>query len=237
MTLPTIPDNFGAGGANLSPAGNGEPSLVSILQAYRAALIGGADAATGFVADTAALQAIAAANRYAGMERRKVDDGRLYRFHATSTATDATSQLVITPTAGSGRWLLVPGMVDLALAFTFATADAAVLFTMPVGARLWVARPYWEIATSMTGGSSSAIGLSSGQSPHNTKGDLLGGAAGDVAAGLTAGVREGTIGADIAAGIILEAASTILFDRITSVFTAGAGNAHVQGLLLKNPGV
>ncbi len=238
MALDTIPDNFGAGGANLTPSGNGTPSLKSILQGHKAAIEGGVDAAFGFVADSAAIQAIAPTNRSAGMMRLNVSNGWLYRFHATSTAADATGQMVITPTTGDGRWLLVPGIVDLALAITFATADAAALFTMPTGARMLVRRGYWgEITTPFSGGSSSAIGLSSSATGHTTKGDVHGGAAGDVEATLVAGTRLGTIGADVAAGILLVAGDTIRFDRITSVFTAGAGNAHVVGELLANPGV
>lgn len=237
MALSSIPDSFGSGGANLTPGGNGAPNLRDILRELQASAVGGTNAGFGYIANATALAAIAAADRSAGMLRLKGDDGSLWRFHASSTATDATSQMVITPAAGSGRWLRVPGTVDLSLAFTFNTADAAVLFTVPTGARLYVARGYWEIAADMTGGTASAIGLSSSQAPHITKGDLLGGASGDVAATLTAGVKEGTVGADIAAGVILEAGATIRFDRITSAFTAGSGNAHVFGQLLKNPGV
>ncbi len=122
-------------------------------------------------------------------------------------------------------------------------ADAAVLLTVPTGCLLYVARGYWEITADWTGGSSSAIGLSSSQTvgiDHSTKGDLLGGSAGNVAAALTAtiGTSEGTIGTDMAAGpgVILRAASTVRFDRITSAFTAGTGNAHLVCTVLKNPG-
>ena len=100
-----------------------------------------------------------------------------------------------------------------------------------------VRRCYWEITADWTGGSSSAIGIS-GPSPHNTKGDLLGGGSGDVAATLvaSAGVALGTIGADTAAGVMLKAADTVKFDRITSAFTAGTGFVHVVGDLVLNPG-
>lgn len=128
---------------------------------------------------------------------------------------------------------LAPGtVVDLAFPIAFGTADAAVLGTLPSGVELLVVRSYWEITADFTGGTASAIGLSSSQSPHNTKGDLLGGGSGDVAAGLTAGIKAGTIGADIAAGVLLVGGSTIRFDRITSAFTAGAGYAHVVAVVL-----
>lgn len=130
---------------------------------------------------------------------------------------------------------LAPGTtVDLPFAIGFGTADAAVLGTMPTGSALLVIRGYWEISADWTGGSSSAIGLSSSQTGLTTKGDLLGGASGDVAAALTAALSKtpGTIGADVAAGIILKAGSTVRFDRITSAFTAGAGYAHLVGIVL-----
>lgn len=183
-------------------------------------------------------------------ERVRSLNGRLFAWHPTSTVT-ADDQLVIIPddrnvlvdTALSaslaGRWLAVPGqMVDLALACDYTKADAATLYTMPVGANMRLVPGYWEVTTGFTGGSSSAIGLSSDQTGHTTKGDLLGGSGGDVTAtlGSAADYIEGTIGADIAAGVILKAGKLVRFDRITSVFTAGAGYAHVVGQLLSNDG-
>ena len=183
-------------------------------------------------------------------ERVRSLAGRLFAWHPTSTVT-ADDQLVIIPddrnmavdtalaASLAGRWLAVPGqMVDLALACTYATADAATLYTMPVGANMRLVPGYWEVTTGFTGGSSSAIGLSSDQSGHSTKGDLLGGSGGDVTAtlGSAADYIEGTIGADIAAGVILKAGKLVRFDRITSVYTAGAGYAHVVGQLLSNDG-
>jgi hypothetical protein len=183
-------------------------------------------------------------------ERVRSLNGRLFAWHPTSTVT-ADDQLVIIPddrniavdTALSaslaGRWLAVPGqMVDLALACAYTTADAATLYTMPTGANMRLVPGYWEVTTGFTGGSSSAIGLSSDQTGHTTKGDLLGGSGGDVTAtlGSAADYIEGTIGADIAAGVILKAGKLVRFDRITSVFTTGAGYAHVVGQLLSNDG-
>lgn len=183
-------------------------------------------------------------------ERVRSLNGRLFAWHPTSTVT-ADDQLVIIPddrnvlvdTALSaslaGRWLAVPGqMVDLALACDYTKADAATLYTMPTGANMRLVPGYWEVTTGFIGGSSSAIGLSSDQTGHTTKGDLLGGSGGDVTAtlGSVADYIEGTIGADIAAGVILKAGKLVRFDRITSVFTAGAGYAHVVGQLLSNDG-
>lgn len=164
-------------------------------------------------------------------------DGSQWRFHSTSSAADTTSTVVITPAVGSGRWLRLTGAVDLALtAVDYTTADSAVVFTMPVGARLRVARMYMVNSIAWSGGTNSAIGFSSSQSPHNTKGDLHGGAGGELTAAAGTGAKEGTIGADLAAGVILEAGATVIFDRIVSVYTAGAGVPHIVGDLCLNPG-
>ena len=118
---------------------------------------------------------------------------------------------------------------------TFETADGAVLFTVPAGARLILGRGYWDVTTGFTGGSSSAIGIA-GPAPHDTAGDLLGGSSGDVAATLTVGVKLGTIGTDTAAGVMLKAGDTVTFERITSAFAAGAGRARFVAHLLTNAG-
>ena len=188
------------------------------------------------VATIAALKALASGHnaRVTGNAVIVDADGSEWVFNESSSLT-GDDLFVVTPTAGTGRWLRKTGMVDLKLAIGYATADAAVLATIPTGARLLVRRCYWEVTTAFTGGASSAIGLS-GPSPHNTKGDLHGGAGGDVEATLDAGVKLGTIGADCAAGVLLKATDTIKFDRITSAFTAGAGYAHVVGELVLNPG-
>lgn len=41
MALTTIPDTFGQGGANLTPSGQGTPTLAAVLQEHKAALDGG----------------------------------------------------------------------------------------------------------------------------------------------------------------------------------------------------
>lgn len=176
------------------------------------------------------------------VERCRALNHQSYYWHETCALT-GDDQLVITPTdrlAASlpGRWLAKPmSVIDLALPFTFATADGATLYTVPTGCYLRVVRGYWEITTACTGGSSSAIGLASDQTPHNTAGDLLGGSGGDVEATLVVGdYIEGTVGADQAAGIILKPGKLVTFERITSVFTAGAGNAHLICEVLANAG-
>ncbi len=55
------------------------------------------------VADAAALQAIAAANRFNGQIRVKLDDDTIWTFDSGSSAS--TSDWVIVPSAGTGRWL------------------------------------------------------------------------------------------------------------------------------------
>jgi len=189
------------------------------------------------VANAAALTAIAAADRTEGDVVMLTSDGSLWRFSAASTAADTTGHLVRTPDVGTGRWLRIDKSVDLKLAVGFALADAAVLFTVPVGFRLQLDAPYWETTVDWTGGAASAIGASSSQAPHETKGDLLGGTTGDVAADLQAadGVHQGTIGASFSADpkkVILEAGATILFDRITSAFLTGAGFIHAKAQLV-----
>ncbi len=177
----------------------------------------------------ALLKALPAALRFEGLEAVVTADRSRWIFSAASTVSDTTNNLVMTPDAGGGRWLRVDKRVHLKLAIGFATADAAVLMTVPVGFRLALARLWWEITTGFSGGTDSAIGVSSGTAPHNTKGDLLGGAGGDLAATLVAGACiPGTVGADFASNgqPFLAASTTLRFDRIVDAYTAGAGFVH-----------
>jgi hypothetical protein len=119
----------------------------------------------------------------------------------------------------------------LKLAISYTTADAEVLYTVPTGLTIGMLMAgAWEVTTAFTGGTSSAIGISSNAAGFNTKGDIHGGATGDLAASLTAGIRRGTTGAKVSAApnmIVLPGGSTIRFDRIASAFTAGAGFVHL----------
>ncbi len=177
-------------------------------------------------------------------EASRVDDlpyrvaGNEFIFDADSALT-ADDVLVVAPDVGAGRFVRRPGPTRLRLPFTSATADAAALLTVPVGYRLWLMELWWRITVSMTGGAASAIGVSSSKTGYSTKGDLLGGAAGDVLATLaasanlipgTVGTAFDTIGERRAA--ILNAGETLRFDRITSAFTAGSGSVEVVGWLL-----
>jgi hypothetical protein len=117
--------------------------------------------------------------------------------------------------------------------------DAQTLFTVPssVGSYtvrgIYLARAMWEVTADWTGGASSAIGISANRAPFTAKGAVLGGASGDVAAGLTAaGLFTGTVGSQslvTAVPMHLRAGDLIRFDRITSAFTAGTGFVHLEG--------
>ena len=168
-------------------------------------------------------------------------DGSRWYWHSTSTLTsDGILVQAADDAPSAGRWLRATGAVDLACPFTYATADGAAILTLPTGARFALTRAYWEVTTGFTGGSSSAIGVASSVSA--TAGDILGGSSGDVTATLgTAGIKTGTIGtimdtdAELHAQMYV-AASNFTFERITSVYTAGAGYVHLVGTLLRNAG-
>lgn len=190
----------------------------------------GAALAGGGVADRAALKALTAAERYDGKLVLVRSDGALFRFVAASSlAADGADELVIVPNAGTGRWFRADKDFTLRMPFSFATADGATLLTTPTGFALRLTGlPFWQIVADMTGGTSSTIGVASSLTGYTTAGDLLGGAAGDAAAALTAGFRPGTLGpkldtpAEVQA-FLLDGGKTITFERITSAFTAGSG--------------
>jgi hypothetical protein len=198
---------------------------------------------TTSVANLTALKAIGASSRYAGLVVLVLSTQQRYYFNASSVLP-GDDVLVAAPSAGTGRWLLLPGSVDLALPFTFSTADAAILLTIPTGGRFYLRNAYWEILSAMTGasGGAAAIGLSSSTGALTTKGDILGGASGDLLATLITGVTAGTIGvgidtvAELHTKALLLPGSTFRFDRIANQFTAGSGNIHVTGDLLLNAG-
>jgi hypothetical protein len=119
------------------------------------------------------------------------------------------------------------GTVELELNFDAATADGATLFTLPKD--MLIEDALWDITEAFTGGSSSAIGISSDTAPATAKGAILGGASGDVAATLTVGKKQGTAGSAMSTDLLLPAGAKIRFDRITSAFTDGAGTVHLIG--------
>lgn len=188
----------------------------------------------GAFTNRAAIKALPAKSRCDGMLVMSNDDGSLWRFAPSAAqATDVAEELLLVPSAGSGRWIRRDPMFTAKLAIGFATGDAALLLTVPENFIVRVpAFPYWENTAAWTGGSSSAIGISTTKASYNTKGDLLGGAAGDVTANMGAGVKLGTIGPkfDTLAewqALLLVEGDSLRFDRITSVYTAGAGFACV----------
>lgn len=185
---------------------------------------------TATVATIAALKAITAGNRFTGQLMLVQADGSLWRFSATAAqAADGANQLVLVPDAGTGRWLRANQAFTMKVPLDFSMADGATIFTVPENFTVRLTGlPYWEVTSAWTGGSSSSIGIASNKSGYNTAGDILGGAAGDVAATLVAGTAPGTIGpkldtlAEIQA-FLMEEGDTLTYEEITSAFTTGAG--------------
>lgn len=237
-----VSDTFGEGGAGNVPKypyrgeDGSEEDLVSLLRGARNRI-------AAAVADLTALKAIAAADRAVGMIVHKQDDGSLWRFVSSSVTGDDI--VIATPSAGSNRWARMPGKAVLSLAFTYATANNAVLWTVPTGCIFLPDEFFWTVSTTFAGGTSSALGVNSSKTSYTTAGDLLGGAGGDVAATLTAPTPVtkpifGTVGAgfdDIAKRrMALVAGDTIKLNRIASAFTSGVGAVNIRGTLLRNAG-
>lgn len=200
------------------------------------------------VASLTELKGIPARKAKHGMIVLCTADGSRWQWHSSSALT-GDDILVVEPSNGdAGAWLRMVGGCELKLPFTFATSDAAILLTIPTGALLLVHEFFWQVDADFTGGSASAIGVSSSNkndaAAYTTKGDLLGGATGDVAATLTAALgtpyARGTIGTDwdtlAKRRTAWKPAETVRFDRITSAFTAGSGSVLVHGILLRNAG-
>lgn len=228
--LPTgLLDDGGAGfnssAGVLTPAGN-YVSLVDMLTSLQAAPL----------ADTTALAALGADDQAGAV----MVGGVPYYFDATRTDNDSTQQLVVRPgniaSNVAGRWVAAVRSFILQLTATYQTADGAVLYTVPAGITglLLQPRPFWKNTVAWTGGTSSAIGISSGNAAYNTAGDLQGGATGDLTAALGTGVKAGTLGTKFGSSgvVLLGPGDTILFNRIASVFTAGAGKLLVPVVLL-----
>jgi hypothetical protein len=184
--------------------------------------------------DHATLKAIAAGTRHDGMIGITRNDNYRWMFKDAGTEVDTSENLAMAPTVGSGSWVRLANLVDMKLAIDKTMADATVLFTVPTGMKIRIARAFWEVSVGFSGGSSSAIGVSSSNAGYNTKGDILGGAGGDVAATLVAGYTGGTLGAKYASNgvIVLVAADTVRYDKIASTYTAGSGFVHLIAELL-----
>lgn len=223
-----LPRNFLRGGVGVSPFGGaGAPWLRSLLAATAGYTL--AEAKAHPPRDLVDGQAF-------------VVDGALWRYDRDCELTgDDQLVLAFTSTAARGRLLRQPGFVELSFPFSYATPDAAVLYTIPIGAHFAPLEFYWSVTSAFTGGSSAAIGVSTTKTGMTTKGDLLGGAAGDVAAALVAGSHVlGTVGPkwDSVAERrqVWRPTETFRFDRVTDAFAAGAGAVKVPGVLLANAG-
>jgi hypothetical protein len=221
--------DWNQGGANLA-RGQGKPNLRDLMNGLHG------------VPDLATLRLISSEERSDGMIVRVVGAGQQRDFKWVDAATGLTDDsllvLAASDTPATGFWVCADDHIDMKLPVGFGNADASVLYTVPTGFQLRLGVPWWEVTTSWTGGTSSAIGPSSSNAGLSTKGDLLGGASGDVAAGLlsTGALAKGTVGAKIGKpGCTLVAGDTIRFDQITSTFTAGAGFAHVPVFVLATP--
>ncbi len=191
------------------------------------------------VASVAAAQAIVGATRPPDnvlmVRANGLNQPARYIYSATSTATDnAGGQLVIVPSGSVGRFLRNDMAFDLVLPVTFATADNALLATVPAELTLLpvYAGPMLETSTAWSGGVASTIGLSyTNGSTTRVKGSLAGGAAGNIG-GTYVNFFQPTIGSGFATvgavqAMVLYGGTTINHDRITSAFTAGAGQWHV----------
>lgn len=195
------------------------------------------------VASIAVLRTTPTKRAVHGMSCFVTADGSEWIFNSASVLVD-DGVLVVRPSdGGTGAWLRAGGGAKLVLPITFATLDAAILLTLQAGQEFYLEDIYWEALTDWTGGASSTIGVSSStKTSFTTKGDLLGGAAGSLAAALTAAGAPnfGTIGAgfDTLAKrrTIFKNLDTIRHDRITSAFAAGTGNVVLMVNLTKNAG-
>ena len=180
------------------------------------------------------IKAIVPLNRAQGNIVYCEEDRSLWQFDTASTSSDAFTPeaLVLTPAdaPANGRWLRIDKDIELKIAVTFAKTDGQVLYTVPTGFNLFVTSALLEVTANWTGGTASAVGVSSDTTRLSTKGDILGGAAGDVAAELTTTNKWcGTTGTQVGKPrAVIPAGKVIRWDRITSAFTAGTGNLHVR---------
>lgn len=199
----------------------------------------GASGRTGSVADRTALAAIASGSRANNDLVTLLDDGSTWKFvSASSLAQDGLavlgSNIVIQPGSGTGRWVRQDSIFVAKIPIDKTMADAAQLMLVPAGYSVKILDDLsWDITTGFSGGTSSAIGISSSNAGSSTQGDLLGGSGGDVTATLgTAGVKQGTAGAKMDTiahrrALRIEATQYLRFDRIVDAYTAGVGFVNV----------
>lgn len=178
----------------------------------------------GIFATRAELKSLPVRAKSRGALAFVTEDRSMWTVDETDGAGDEVGALVLAPDDGLGRLLRCDRAIDLKLPVAFDTADAAVLFTVPAGFNLVLSGSLWNVTTAFTGGTASAIGLSSSNAALSDPGDLLGGGTGSVEADLAGGISAGTHFDTVTA---LVADDTILFNAITSEFEEGAGFAHV----------
>jgi len=160
-------------------------------------------------------------------------DGRPYYWSSTCDVDDASNLLAARPTviasaSDPGRFVAEGPDLILPLSFTYATANNADLFTVPTGVVMQILGLWWDITADMTGGSSSAIGISSNKSGFTADGCLLGGPTGNVAAALTAALSPtpGTRGF-----LAAPAGSRIVQETVAVATAAATPTFAVQQLL------
>lgn len=203
------------------------------------------DLVVATVASRTALAAIASGSRADLQVVRVLADasglpcGSTWQFSAASSlAADGlvveSCNIVVVPASGTGRWLRLDQEFVAKIAVDHATADAAQLTLVPAGYSVKItSEPFWDVVTGFTGGTNAAIGVSSSNAGSSTKGDLLGGAGGDLTATLgTAGVKQGTAGVKMDTiahrrALRIEATEYLRFDRVADNYAAGAGYVHV----------
>jgi hypothetical protein len=216
-------------GTAKTAAGGADEWVEVELQIGAVAFIG-----SSTVADRAALKALTAAQRFAGQLVVVQDDGSLWRFDGASTLTDDEAQeLVVEPAAGTGAWLRADKAFVMKIPIAYTNTDAEAILTVPAGFALRLTgHSYWEITTAFSGGSASTIGISTDIASYDTKGDILGGAAGDSTAVETTGIKAGTQGAELDDNvgfhaILMAPGKKFRFDRITSAYTEGEGFVRI----------
>lgn len=175
-------------------------------------------------------------------------DGSQWVFNKNSAlAGDNIFVLAPADAPAAGRWIRKAGIARLDLSIPFATADATVLATIPAGFRFRPLEANWKVTTTMTTASAAGAGVSSSNAAASTKGDLLGGATGDVVATLVStGASNfvlGTGGAKLMGtntqrrAIALVAGDTLRYDLFTGTFTGGVFAAQIHGIIELAPTV
>jgi len=214
------------GQAKTASSGAGEWIEVELAAPGAFAFIGLATVAT-----KAAVKAIAAGNRFTGMVLTVQADGSQWIFDGASTlvADDTAQELVLVPDAGTGAWLRKDKAFVMKVPVDYTKADGAAIETIPEGFVLRLTgHAYWQITTPFAGGTGSTIGISTNITGYDTKGDILGGAAGDSTKVESAGVDPGTQGGEMVDEVAFHdllfiEGSELQYDRITDAYTAGAG--------------